>query len=193
MTKTTTVALAVALTALTGVTACGSSSQPRTLDAVANDMVDIGKQFEDEGDGFAALEKIGPQRIAAALDDTASLWTEAAKITGDDDYTACADLSHEMAAAVRTMGLAGMMTAIDDEDTTPDCEQALLDATGIDVSADDADATEAPAAEAPAPTEGQPRPRPRRPPRHPRRRPPKPRRPKAHCRSAPSSTSASGT
>ena len=45
------------------------------------------------------------------------------------------------------------MTEIDDEDTSPDCEQAMLDATGIDVSGDEADATEAPAAEAPAPTE----------------------------------------
>jgi hypothetical protein len=151
MTKTTTVALAVALTAVTALAACGSS-EPRTLDAVADDMLDIGKQFEGDGDGFAALEKIGPQRIAAAMDDTASLWAEAATITGDDVYTACADVSHEIAAAVRTMGLAGLMTAMDDADTMPDCEQALLDATGIDVSGDAA--TEAkPETSAPAVTE----------------------------------------
>ena len=94
MTKTTTVALAVALTALTGVTACGSS-QPRTLDAVADDMIDLGEQFQDEGDGFAALEKIGPQQIAAAMDDVADLYAEAAEITGDDIYNDCADLSDE--------------------------------------------------------------------------------------------------
>ena len=127
-------AFAVALTALTAVAACGGG-EPRTLDSVAADMVDIGKQFEGEGDGFAALEKVGSQRVAAAMDEAARLWTEAAKISGDDDYSACADVSHEVAAAVRTMGLAGLMTAMgDDADTMPDCEQALLDATGVDVS-----------------------------------------------------------
>ena len=99
-------------------------------------MVDLGEQFQGEGDGFAALEKIGPERVAAAMDDLADLYAEAAEITGGDDYTACADVSHETAAAVRTMGLAGLMTAMDNGDTVPDCEQALLDATGIDVSGD---------------------------------------------------------
>ena len=115
-------------------TACAGGGD-RTLDEVANDMVEMAEELRD---GFVALDSLGPNRMAALLDTNARLWDEAAEITpGDDSYTACADLFREVATTLRTLGIPGLM-AMDVEDNPSEmCEQDMLDATGIDVTGND--------------------------------------------------------
>ncbi len=78
-------------------TACAGGGD-RTLDEVADDMVEVAEEFRD---GFVALEQLGPNEMAVLLDTNARLWDEAAEITpGEDGYAACADLFRDAAADV---------------------------------------------------------------------------------------------
>ena len=115
-------------------TACAGGGD-RTLDEVADDMVEMAEELRD---GFVALEQLGPNRMAALLDTTARLWDEAAEITpGDDSYTACADLFREVATTLRTRGIPGLMAMDVENNPSEVCEQDMLDATGIDVTGND--------------------------------------------------------
>ena len=140
-------AAGIVIVAATALAACGDEASKATegggrdqerLNEIAHDMYDVALDLQKQLDGkqgFDALEELGDDGLATALDDIGDLYDEAAEV--DPLYEPSAAGAHEAAAAVRTAGLMGLMSLGEKYDADMNrCEADIQAVSGLQMDGD---------------------------------------------------------